>query len=214
MKLYHSPGACSLATHVLLREIGGRFELIPISTAMAENRTPEYLRINPRGRVPALEERGEVHTESAALLTWLAMAHPGPGLLPDSGTPELARCLEWVAWFSTSLHVAYLQHWRPERHVGDAAATADLTQYALRLITDMNREVEERLTGPWFVGEGYSIADIYALVFYGWGHRLGLPMTNEYPRWSEWARRMVARPAVGQAIAHERIESWYPAVPG
>jgi len=205
MKLYYSPGACSLAPHVALREIGVDFELVEIRVADRQNFTPEYLVVNPRARVPALDVDGRIYTEAPALLVYIASLRPELELLPLPGTEALARCLEWMMWFSSSLHIGYAQHWRPERFLPAGAEATAFTERGKEIISQMNIEVEQRLVGPWFLGDEFSLADIYALPFYRWGNRISLPMTECCPRWTEWSEQMLRRPSVRSAIAREGI---------
>jgi len=205
IKLYYSPGACSLAPHVALREVGAEFELARVKVRERENLRPEYLAVNPRARVPALELDGEIYTETPALLVYIASLNPGAGLLPPPGSPGLARCLEWLAWLSSSLHIAFAQHWRPERFLPEGSDSSALTEFGKGAIERMSGEVEERLAGPWLLGSHFSLADIYALPFYRWGYRVGLPMKQDYPRWTAWTERMLERPAVLAAIECEGI---------
>src|SRR5579862_8775395 len=98
MKLYYSPGACSMAPHILLEEIGVPYEAVRVAIAEGKTRSPEYLAINPKGRVPALfTAEGEILTEVPAISCYLAEHSPGVRLLPQGGLP-LARCLEWFNW--------------------------------------------------------------------------------------------------------------------
>lgn len=205
MKLYYSPGACSLAPHVALREIGTAFELVRVSVADKENFSADYLRVNPRGRVPALEIDGRVVTEAPALLVTIASLKPEADLLPPAGTADFARALEWIAWFSSSLHIAYACYWRPERFLPAGADTAALVGHGRATIERMNAEVEERLVGPWLLGERFSLADVYALPFFRWGNRIGLDMARAHSRWARWTARMLDRPAVQAALGAEGL---------
>ncbi|MGZ9202373.1 MAG: glutathione S-transferase N-terminal domain-containing protein, partial [Caulobacteraceae bacterium] len=119
MKLFYSPGACSIAPHILLRELELPHTLQLVSLADGEHNTASYLRINPKARVPALEIGGEIYTEVPALLTYLASLKPEAGLLPALGSVELARTLEWLAWLSSTVHIAFAQFRRPERFLPD-----------------------------------------------------------------------------------------------
>jgi glutathione S-transferase len=205
MKLYYSPGACSLAPHVALREIGADFELARVRVAERENFSPDYLRVNPRARVPALERGGAIYTEAPALLVFIASLAPEANLLPPAGSGELARALEWLAWFNSSLHIAYAQFWRPGRFLPEGSDTTELVGQGRKTIERMNKEVEERLAGPWLLGERYSLADVYALPFFRWGNRIGLAMAEANPRWAVWTDRMLTRPAVRAALAAEGL---------
>ena len=205
MKLYYSPGACSLAAHIVFREICVPIELVEIVVARRENFSPEFLKVNPRARVPTLEIDGEIYTEVPALLTFAASLRPDAGLLPPLGSAQLARCLEWLGWFSSSLHIAYAQLWRPERFLPPTSDSREFIESARPIVERMNREVEDRILGPWLLGDRYSIADAYALPFYRWGNRIGIPMAECCPRWAAWAERMLQRPAVREAIDTEKL---------
>ena len=205
MKLYYSPGACSLAPHAALREAGIDFEPVRVAIAERANQSPDYLRINPRARVPALQIGDEAYTEAPALLVFIASQAPELELLPPAGDPALARALEWMAWFSSSLHIAYAQLWRPERFLPASADSAEFTAHARTIIARMNSEVEQRLAGPWLLGERFSLADIYSLPFYRWGRRIGLDMEASCPRWTEMIRALLARSAVQAALAEEGL---------
>ena len=205
MKLYYSPGACSLAPHVALRETGADFEAVRVMVADKENYGAAYLRINPRARVPALELDGEVYTEAAALLVFIASRAPQAGLLPEPGTPAFARTLEWLAWFSNSLHIAYAHLWRPERFLPADADNAVMTDFARESIQRLNAELEARIAGDWLVGDRYGLADIYSLPFYRWGNRIGLDMPGTCPRWTGLVKRMLDRPAVAETLEAEGL---------
>lgn len=205
MKFYYSPGACSLAPHVALRETGTNFEPVRVMVADRENYAAAYLAVNPRGRVPALEVGGEVFTEAAALLVYIASRAPEAGLLPPAGTAELVRTLEWLAWFSNSLHIAYAHYWRPERFLPADADNSAMVDFARESILRLNAELEERIAAPWLVGD-YGLADIYSLPMYRWGNRIGIDMVTACPRWTDVVTRMMERPAVRDALAVEGLE--------
>jgi glutathione S-transferase len=208
LTLYYSPGACSLAPHVLLEELGLEFERRPVLIAEGEHLSEAYLKVNPRGRVPTLIADGAAITEVPAILIYLASLKPEAGLLPPNGSLDLARTGELLAWLSSTLHIAYAQLWRPQRFLPEGANSEVLVEHARELIRGHNSEVDTWIKGPWMLGETYSIADAYLLPFYRWGNRIGVTMAAECPRWSEWAWRMLERPAVARAIAQEGISQF------
>src|SRR3954451_13541464 len=106
LKFYYAPGACSLASHIALEETGAAYEPVHVALAKGEQRTPEYLRINPKGRVPALVEGDWVLTENPAILRYLARRFPDPELWPNEAREE-ARCAEWLAWLAPTLHLTH-----------------------------------------------------------------------------------------------------------
>lgn len=207
LKLYWSPGACSLAPHVLLEELGAPYELELVSIAEGKTRSSEYLAINPKGRVPVLRtDEGELLTEVPAISWYLAQSHTSPSLFPH-GLLDGARCLEWFNWLSGTVHaMAFGQLWRPQRFVEDEALFPPLVAKGRENVVDNFRFVETRMQGRhWAVGHAYTVADPYLLVFYRWGNRIGLDMTADYPAWSRHARRLLERPAVQRALGQEGI---------
>ncbi len=205
LTLFYSPGACSLAPHVVLEELGLEFERRPVLIAAGEHMADEYLRINPQGRVPTLVADKIIITEVPAILIYLASLKPEAGLLPPPASVDLGKACELAAWLSSTLHIAYAHLWRPERFLPEEADSSTLVEHARTLIARHSSEVDGWIKGPWFLGERYSIADAYLLPFYRWGNRIGLAMARDYPRWAKWAKRMLDRPAVARAISTEGI---------
>lgn len=213
LTLYYSPGACSLAPHILLEELNLPFEPVRVEIAKGDHHSPDFFAINPKGRVPALATTEGVITEAPALLLHLSALKPAAGLMPDVASHHGARVLEFLAFLSSGLHIAYAQLWRPQRFVPAGFEARDAFAALGRdRIVEANAEVESRIIGPWLEGDGYSLADIYLFPFYRWGVRIGLPMATLYPRWTAWKERMLARPAVLAAIDREGIGlTWTPA---
>ena len=208
MILYYAPTACSIAPHIALEEIGVGFEPRRIDLASAEQRSAEYLKVNPRGRVPAMIINGQVVTEVPALLTYVANLEPESGLIPLAGTLAQARCFEWLGFLSSTLHVAYAQFRRPERFVAEASqCREELTEQGRLNTIALYREVEQRLAGQWAAGNDYSIADIYLFPFYTWAWRLDLDMKSECPRWTALFERVAARPAVQRVLEREGLNA-------
>jgi glutathione S-transferase len=207
--LYYSPGACSLAPHIVLEEIGLPFSLSRVSTVDGGTRTLEHLQLNPKGRVPVLVTGNSVLTEALAILVHLALAHPDAALLP--GTQEgLVRSLEWFNWLSGSVHaVAVRQVWRPETFTQDPAQHEPIIAMGKESLSAAFALIEERMKQTdWAVSGSYSIVDAYLLVFYRWGNRMGFGMREKYPAWTRHTLRVLERPAVTQALSREEISVW------
>ena len=207
--LYYSPGACSLAPHIALEEIGLPFSLSLVSTADGATRTPEHLRLNPKGRVPVLVTGDSVLTEVPAILIHLALSNAGVGLL--SGSQEgLVRSLEWFNWLSGSVHaVAVRQVWRPETFTQDHAQHEGIIAKGKENIASAFALIEERLMhSAWAVGDCYSVVDVYLLVFYRWGNRIGFDMRGLHKAWTRHTLRVLERPAVARALSREGISIW------
>lgn len=208
--LYYSPGACSIAPHIALEEIGAPYqaELMRVDMkSSAENITDlSYLKINPKGRVPALTFADGILTEAPAILVYLARRHPEAHLLPPSAEAE-ARCLEWLAYLATGVHaVAFGQTLRPQRFSAEAAHFPAIVAKGRQNIAAAFAFVEERLQGrDYAVGEAFSISDAYLLFYYLAAERYGLPMAERFPAWSRVAANTLSRPAVQRTLKLEGL---------
>jgi len=207
MKLYFSPGSCSLAPHIALEEVGAPFDLARVDFSANQQGSADYLKINPKGRVPALVDGDWVLTECPAILRFIAARHPGAGLWPWD-TREEARCAEWLAWLSSTVHTAFGRALRAHRYASDPRAVEDVAATAKRACRELWLAVDAKIgRGPWALGERYSVADPYLLAFWNWarGPILGFDVGRDLPNWTAHARRMAERPAVRKALAREGL---------
>jgi len=207
--LSYSPGACSLAPHIVLEEIGLPFQLSSVSTTDGSNRTPEYLRLNPKGKVPVLIYGDSVLTEVPAILLFLAYSNPDRGLLPET-TDGTVRAVEWCNWLSGTVHaVAVRQVWRPETFSERTEQYPDIIAKGKKNLADAFGLIESRLADTdWAVGYEYSVVDPYLLVFYRWGNRMGFDMRGQYQAWTAHTLRVLERPATLRALTTEDISVW------
>lgn len=163
--LYYSPGACSLAVHVILNEIGADFELV--KTNLTEARTAEFLKLNPRGQVPTLVEDGKPLREGAAIILHLLEKHNSP-LLPKSGD-ERTAAIEWLMFCNASLHPTYSRVFFLNRAAEDANAKEKLLDVTFKQINKLWAEVEERLNNnKYLAGNNLTAADILLTVIANW----------------------------------------------
>jgi len=191
-KLYYSPGACSLAPHIVLEEIGEPFDIELVSSMDGSTSTAEYLKINPKGRVPVLDIGESVITEVSAILTYLALTYPQSDLLENTPT-GLARAIEWMNWL-TGIHSSVIaQNWRVERFSNNPSAHKDIQVKGKENLIEVCGQIDTKLRNlKWAVGEKYSIVDPYLLVFFRWGNRLGIDM-KEYLHWTKHAKLVEQR---------------------
>ncbi|HEX4943075.1 MAG TPA: glutathione S-transferase N-terminal domain-containing protein [Usitatibacteraceae bacterium] len=202
--LYYSPGACSLAPHIVLEELGLAYGTVRISTAEGQQRSPEYLKINPRGRVPALVVDGKVLVENVAILTFLGGGFAARGLWPEQ-TWDQAQALSLMAWLADTVHPAFAHFYRPERYVEgsrcvDAVKAAGRESFGQHLA-----EIDRLVAGKkWAVGNRFSVLDAYLLVFYRWGNRNGFAVQG-LASYAALVGRILARPAVKKVMADEGI---------
>jgi glutathione S-transferase len=207
--LYYSPGACSLAPHIVLNEIGQPFELKKFATADRANYSAEYLAVNPKGRIPALEIDGFILTETPAILAWLGRRFPGAGLYPADRTEAEARCLELLAWSSNTVHVAFAQVYRPERFVPGERDYPSVKESGRanyeRCLADIEAVLQRHEHA---IGAQFTVVDPFWLVFFRWGMRSGWEMRKRFPAYTAYAERLCERPSVKQALVTEGISVW------
>jgi glutathione S-transferase len=200
MKLYHAPGACSLAVHIALREAGIAFEAHKVNLAthrLADG--SDYHAINPRGYVPLLElDDGSRHTEAAALLQYVGDLDPSHRLLPPGGLDRLA-VVEQLAFVATELHKVFSPWlWHAE--------TADSTKQAVRnRLTQRFVELDRHFTShDWLALDRFTVADAYAFTIVNWANFLQLDL-KPTPALRAYLERVAARPAVRAALAAEGL---------
>ena len=203
LTLYFSPGACSTASHMALEETGAPYVEKPTLLAKGEHKTEAYLKINPRSKVPALSVDGEVITENTAILTYLAKQFPAKNLMPTDPV-QAARCISTMAWFSNVVHPSYTHYMRPERFTPDAGAQPGVKDMGKKTFFTHCQEIDSLLAGKdWIMGKEFSVADCYALVFYGWGLRAELPM-KDLANYTAFKERMLKRPAIRKVLESEQ----------
>lgn len=208
MKLYYSPGACSLAVHIALAELGLPFEIVLVSTKDGSARSPEHLARNPKGRVPVLDTGEQVLTEATAIMTWLATAHPA-SVMGESDPLRLTRAVEWMSWLSSGVHAQPVtQCWRANRLSDDPASHVGIEAKGRANLRDACDLIESKMDGDWALSGRYSVVDPTLLVYYRWGNRLGLAMPDLYPNWTQHTRAMLERAAVQAAMEAEGISAW------
>jgi glutathione S-transferase len=202
LTLYYAPGSSSLASHIALEEAGADYDTCLIDEERGEQRTDAYLRINPRGKVPALRlTDGAILVENVAILTYGAHTHPHATLLPEDPQDE-ARALSLMAFFATAVHPAFSHYWAPQRFTGEQDGEPGIRARGLDAFFGHCREIDALLADrDWFLNQ-YSVVDCYGFVFYGWGLRASLPM-HELRDYTAHRDRMSARSAVRRVMERE-----------
>jgi glutathione S-transferase len=202
--LYYCPGACSMASHIAIEEIGVEYAPEPIQLSRGEHQTPEYLtNVNSRGKVPALKTDEGIITENVAILTYLARSFPDARLQPDDPL-GLARCLSHMTYLSNAVYPAFTRIARTERFTKDPAGQEAVKASARETFWGLLQEIDSIIDGnEWVMGEDYTTCDPYTLVFYGWGARIGMPVT-ELTNYTAFKDRMLQRPAVRKVLEREK----------
>lgn len=203
LTLYFFPGACSMAAHVALEETGTPYELKSINLRNGGQNGDDFRRINPHGQVPVLDVDGTLITESAAILTFLGRRFPDARLLPTDAVQE-ARCAALMSWISSQVDPVFRRLARPERIVADEAARSAVKEAATGAFWAKCQKIDALLTNkPWMMGTQYTVCDPYALVYYGWGARFGLPVA-ELTNYTALKQRLLERPAVRRVLDREQ----------
>jgi glutathione S-transferase len=200
MKLYIKPGACSMASHIILAEIGGDYAVEMVDTANGETASgANYREINPKGKVPALEVEGEVLTEGPAILQFLGDRAANLGLAPTAGTMARARVNEVLNFTGTELHIAFGPLFNP-------ASTDAQKEAARQAVAGKLDWLEARLADgrSHLTGEAFTIADAYAFVVANWANFTGIALSR-WPHLSGFMARVGARPAVQRVLRAEGL---------
>jgi glutathione S-transferase len=204
LKLFHSPGACSLVSHIALEEAGADYDAVRVKLAEGEHLKPEYLAINPHARVPALVTDQGTITENVAIINYIADRFGKAGSVPRGDAYVAGKCNELLAWFSSSVHITFALIWRAGRFTDDERIHPLIQEHGRKILAAQFDEIEALAGDNWLVGERFSAADSYALIFFRWGRRIGLDMAG-YPRWAALNQRLLAEASVQRVVEKEEL---------
>jgi glutathione S-transferase len=200
MKLYLSPGACSLAADIALREAGIQFETVKVDLRTKKVAGgADYSAINPKGYVPALlMDDGELLTENVAVLQYIADRNPAAKLAPPAGTLERYRLQEWLSFINSEIHKSFSPLFSPE-------AKEDTKQYARNYLSKRLDYLHGALGSRRFLmGEQFTVADAYLFTVLGWGARVHVDLA-QWPGLKSYHERIAARPHVIEAMSAEGL---------
>lgn len=200
MKLYYSPGACSLASHIALHETGLPFEIDRLVKSTGKTESGEdFMQLNPKGYVPTIRlDDGNVLTEGAAVLQYIGDRKPGSGLAPEAGTMARYRLQEWLTFISSELHKSFSPLFNKDiPEAAKAVARGNLTRRFGHVETQL-------ATQPYLMGEHFTVADAYLFVVANWSNFVGFDL-GPFPRVREYLARVSARPAVQAAMKAEGL---------
>jgi glutathione S-transferase len=203
--LFFSPNACSLASHIALAESGIPYELKRLKFGENEQRSPEYLKLNPHGRVPALvTERGTL-TETVAILAFIAQSAPEAKLAPLDDPFRFAKMQGFNTFIAATVHVAYAHKRRGYRWADNQSSFDDMAAKMPKNMHDCFRLIEnDFLAGPYVLGEDYSVADPYLFTMSDWLEGAGVEIAD-FPRVQDHYQRMRQRPAVVRALSEQEM---------
>jgi len=200
MKLYYSPGACSLSPHIVAREAGLTLDLI--KTDLKSKKTEagaDFTAVNAKGSVPALQlDNGQLLTEGPAIVQYLADQAPASGLAPAAGTMERYRLQEWLNFITSEIHKSFSPLFSP-------AATADWKEAAKANLAKRFEFVANSLEGKsYLMGEQFTVADAYLFTVANWGQWVGVDI-GQWPNVKAHHARVAARPKVQETLKAEGL---------
>ncbi len=200
LKLYYSKGSSAVPAHILLEEVGADYEGIEISIPKGEQRSPAFLAVNPKGRVPVLETPDGILSENPAILEYIAATHPKAGFLPE-GPFSQARARSLAAYLCATAHVAFAHLRRGDRWAREDASLQDMKAQVPGNLADCAAHLEQDLAfGPWAFGASYSFCDPYLLQVARWLDMANVPM-DPYPGLAAHKSALLARPATRKVLA-------------
>jgi len=203
MKLYYSPHSCALASHIALEKSGTAYEAQRVDFSKNEQRSPEYLRINPKGRVPALITERGILTETPAILAFIAQSFPRAKLAPLDDPYAFAQVQSFNSYLCSTVHVAHAHRVRGSRWADDSAAIEAMRKKVPQSVGACFELIErDMLRGPWVMGEAYGICDIYLFTLSQWLEGDGVDL-SPLPKIVDHRRRMREDPVVASVLAAE-----------
>ena len=202
LTLFYAPGACSMAAHIALEESGEKYQPKRMDLSKGEQKSADYMKIHPLGRVPALKlDDGSPLSENTAILPFLGKRF---GLWPADPVKE-AQALSVIGFFASSVHPAHAHIGRPERYAEDKSAHAGIQAMGKKTFHEYLKQIDGMYAGREWLSDEYSVLDPYAFVFYAWGVRRELPV-SELKSYTALKERMLKRPAVQRVVADEGVK--------
>ncbi|WP_343737987.1 glutathione binding-like protein [Achromobacter sp.] len=203
MKLYYMPGACSLASHIVLEWIGKPYETHKLSREALKE--PEFLRINPMGAVPALTDGDWTLTQNVSILEYLADQAPESTLLGDGSARSRAEVRRWVGFINSDVHKTFSLLFGAQRYLKDEGAQKELAASASALLTKLFAQLDTQLAGKQYLaGAAPSVADAYLYVVLRWAHAKEVDLTG-LSNLSAFFERMQANAGVKAALQAEGL---------
>ncbi len=200
IRLFYAQGSCSLASHIALEEAGADYEAVRMSTKDGDQRRPEYLAVNPKGRVPALASEEGVLTETVAILAWVAQTYPAAKLMPTEPW-GFAQAQAFNSYLASTVHIAHAHRHRGYRWADEESSFADMTRKVAQNMTDCFQLIETELfKGPWVLGVACSVCDGYLFTVGGWLANDGVDVAR-FPKVAAHRAGLRAGPAVARVRA-------------
>jgi glutathione S-transferase len=203
-KLYYAPGTCALASHIALEEVGATYTTERLDFKADQQNSPEYLKVNPKGRVPALVTNRGILTETPAMLAFIAQNFPKAKLAPFDDAFAFAQVQAFNSYLCSTVHVAHAHRMRGHRWATEESSFADMKRKVPETVGASFALIErDMLRGPWVMGEQYTICDPYLFTIAGWLEADSVDLSR-LPRVAAHRKRMEQRPAVQKVLAEEK----------
>ena len=203
LKLFYGVGSCALASHIALEEAGADYEAIRIDLGAGDQRKPEYLKVNPKARVPALITEQGILTETPAILAYVAQVFPKANLAPLSDPFAFAKLQAFNSYLCSTAHVNHAHLGRGPRWADEPASIEDMKRKVPgNVAASFELMDSEMVEGPWVMGESYTVCDPYLFTVTGWLTRDGVDVAR-FPKIHDHHKRMAERPAVRKALAEQ-----------
>src|SRR3954447_19022496 len=204
LKLYFAPATCALASHIALADAGADYSTERVDFKTNQQNSPEYLKINAKGRVPALVTDRGILTETPAMLAFIAQSFPKAKLAPIEDAYAFAQAQSFNSYLCSTVHTNHAHKMRGARWATEESSFADMKRKVPQTVGACFALIERgMLRGPWVMGEQYTICDPYLYTIAGWLEGDGVDLAA-LPKVAEHRRLMAERPAVGKVVAEER----------
>jgi glutathione S-transferase len=203
-KLYYAPGTCALASHIALEEAGAPYTTERLDFKTNQQSSPEYLKLNPKGRVPTLVTDHGILTETPAMLAFIAQSFPTTKLAPLDDPFAFAHVQAFNSYLCSTVHVAHAHKGRGYRWATEESSFADMKRKVPESMAACFALIERNmLKGPWVMGEQYTVCDPYLYTIAGWLEGDGVDLAG-LPKVADHRKRMSERPAVKKVLAEEK----------
>jgi glutathione S-transferase len=204
LKLYYAPGTCALASHIALAEAGADYTTEKLNMKANQQNSPEYLKLNPKGRVPTLVTDRGVLTETPAMLAFIAQTFPKAGLAPLDDAFAFAQAQAFNSYLCSTVHVAHAHKLRGARWATEETTFADMKRMVPKTVGACFALIErDMLKGPWVMGEQYTVCDPYLYTIATWLEGDGVDVAS-LPKVADHRKRMAERPAVQKVLAEQQ----------
>jgi glutathione S-transferase len=201
LRLFYTPGTCALASRIALEDAGAEYEIIRVDFSKHEQRSEDYLKINPKGRVPALSTGKGILTETPAILTFIAQSFPEANLAPLDDAFAFAELQAFNSYIASTVHVNHAHGRRGTRWANDEASHADMKSKVAETMASAMELIEYgMLEGPWVLGENYTVADPYLYTMARWLEGDGVDV-DTLPRIKDHMERMSELDSVKRVLA-------------